>query len=139
MWDLYGPLKDSSTLIKLICGRSRAGKTTYSKQFKNVIHLDTCGKFPESYQKLLLKIDTNDDIIVEGIYDTADLRMQLLQAYQGPGDRICIWLDTPLDVIAERFGSFLTKKHPYPFEPPTYDEGWDLITIIRKEEDNGRK
>ena len=124
-------------MISLICGRSRAGKTTYAKQFKNVIHLDSFGLPPESYQKLLLKMVTYDDIIVEGIYDTAELRMQLLQAYQGPGDRICIWLDTPLDIIAERYGRFLPKKHPYSFEPPTYDEGWDQITIIRKEENNG--
>lgn len=126
-------------LITLICGRSRAGKSTYSKQYHNVLHLDSYGRPPESYQKILPKIDSNADIIVEGIYDTAELRRQLLQAYQGPGDRICIWLDTPPDVIAERFGRFLPKKHPYPFEPPTYNEGWDLITIIRKEEDNGRK
>lgn len=115
-------------MIKLICGRSRAGKTTYAKKYDNVIHLDSYGMPPQSYPRVLTKLG-DGDVVVEGIYDTAELRTELLNAYKGQGKRVCIWLDTPLDVIKGRF-FHVPSKHPYPFEPPTYSEGWDEIIVI---------
>lgn len=122
-----------STLIKLICGRSRAGKTTYSKQFEKVIHLDFCGGPLSCYDHALEKIaDQQGDVIIEGVYNTAERRKALLNAYQGNDKKLCIWLDTPLNIIEER----AKKSHmpvciPTLFEPPTLDEGWDEIIIIR--------
>ena len=115
--------------LTLICGRSRAGKTTYSKRYDNVIHLDSHGMPPQSYPRVLTKLG-DGEVVVEGIYDTAELRIELLNAYKGQGKRVCIWLDTPLDVIKSRF-FHVPSKHPYPFEPPTYSEGWDEIIVIR--------
>lgn len=82
---------------------------------------------------MLKKVSEADgDVIIEGIYDTAERRKSLLNAFKGDGQKICVWLDTPLDVIDGRFN----PKHrphnlPHPFEPPTLDEGWDEIIIIR--------
>lgn len=120
-------------MISLICGRSRSGKTTYAKRFENVIHLDSFGILPKNYGKVLDKVSTIDyDIVIDGIYDTAKARTDLLDAYKSTGERICIWIDTPIDVIESRF-AIVPSKHPYPFEPPTFFEGWDEIIIIRGE------
>lgn len=119
-------------MIKLICGRSRAGKTTYSKQFNNVIHLDFCGSYPSQYENALKKVsERQDDVIIEGVYNTAERRISLLKAYNGDGNRVCIWLDTSLDVIKSRFYNARIYKLPHIFEPPALDEGWDEIIIIR--------
>ena len=121
-------------MIHLVCGRSRAGKTTYCRQFKSVLHLDTYGFQPKSYTRLLEKVATVDgDLIVDGIFDTADRRMALLEAYSGSGKKVCTWLDTPLDIIARRF--LRTGNLPHPFEPPTLSEGWDEIIIIKGDDD----
>lgn len=118
-------------MIKLICGRSRAGKTTYSKQFKNVIHLDSFGVIPGSYPRVIKKIvEMDGDVIVEGVYDTATLRAELLRSYKGGGKKVCIWLNTPAEVIENRFGRWKPKSHPCCFEPPTHAEGWDEIEVI---------
>lgn len=118
-------------MINLVCGRSRSGKTIYCKRFERVLHLDGFGIMPNNYNKLLKKAEkTDSDLVVDGVYDTAELRTNLLNAYKGGGKRTCIWLDTPLDVIESRF-VVIPSKHPYPFEPPTFEEGWDEIIIIR--------
>lgn len=121
--------------IRLVCGRCRAGKTTYCQQFKSVLHLDQYGIHPHSYPKCLEKVSTiGSDLIVDGIFDTAERRMALLEAYKGGGQKTCIWIDTPLDVIESRIRKYSkTRKLPDPFEPPTLSEGWDEIIIIRGE------
>lgn len=114
-------------MIRLICGRSRAGKTTYSQRFDNVVHLDDMSKrCGERYPKVLEIVSgVTDDITVEGIYELASQRMELLKAYQGEG-AVCIWLDTPVDVIKARAMTVL----PRTFEPPTKAEGWDEVIRI---------
>lgn len=112
-------------MITLICGHSRAGKTTYSKQFDNVIHLD------DSYstQNVLQKVSRiTGDVIVEGIYYRPQQRQELINVYKGDGSR-CICLDTSKEVREERLGRKI--KHDYPFLIPTLEEGWDEIIIIR--------
>lgn len=118
-------------MIKLICGRSRAGKTTYSQQFDDVIHLDNYGS--SCYERVAEKVKQKQgDVIVDGVYNTIERRKTLLSAYQGDGDKICIWLDTPHEVIESRFfGRWKPIDMPRLFEPPTFDEGWDEIVIIR--------
>lgn len=113
-------------MIKLICGRSRAGKTTYTKPYPKAFHLDYGG-----YDRMIIKtMQAEDNVVIEGIYDTAERRKALLEAYKGEGKRICIWLDTPLDVIESRFGRWKPHNLPHPFEPPTLEEGWDEIIVI---------
>lgn len=119
-------------MIKLICGRSRAGKTTYSRQFDEVIHLDSCGSATGCYDEVLKRVAAKrDDVVIDGVYNTVDRRKALLDAYHGDGDKICIWLDTSFDVIMSRAAVYL----PRVFDPPTLDEGWDEIVVIKGDDD----
>ena len=116
-------------MLTLICGLPRAGKTTYAEQFDDVIHFDKYGVYRGVIHQIYAK---NGDVVVEGIYHQQYQRELLIRAYQGKGTR-CIWLNTPQEVRQARKG--WNKRCDYPFEPPTYDEGWDEIYIVR----NGKK
>lgn len=112
-------------MLILICGLPRAGKTTYSEQYENVIHLDRCG----SYQSVMNRVKhRNGDVVVDGVYRLKTERENLIRAYSGSGLKRCIWLNTPDEVRRSRQGwdKFCDKL----FEPPTYAEGWDEIIII---------
>ena len=114
-------------MLILICGLPRAGKTTYSERFDEVIHLDTSG----AYQGVLRRLKHKDgDVIVEGVYRLIKERENLIRAYNGTVFK-CIWLETPDEVRQSRRG--WDKWCDRPFEPPTLDEGWDEIIIIRGE------
>ena len=117
----------------LICGLPRAGKTTYSKSFENVIHCDDYGvmPIPLRYDKCAENVRTSKDIIIEGVYERSSYRKELVQAYQGTYTK-CIWLDTPDYIRHERDG--WSRNCDFPFEPPTYDEGWNEIIVVRGEE-----
>lgn len=119
-------------MFTLICGRCRAGKTTYSKRYQDVIHLDDVSKsgrerYPKVKEMVKQHIAT-DDVVVEGVYETSEFRKDLLSVCKQSPKR-CIWLDTSLDVIQQRMGQFIVV--PRHFEPPTLAEGWDEIIIIR--------
>ena len=116
-------------MLTLICGLPRAGKTTYAERFDNVIHLDSCGV----YRGVIHKVRSlSGDIVVEGVYQNRFYRECLIKSYRGNGSR-CIWLNTPQEVRKTRKG--WNKGCDYPFEPPTYDEGWDEIIIIEDNND----
>lgn len=120
-------------MIILICGVGRAGKTTYSQAFDHVLHLDGMGREPQRFRNVINAL-TDRDVTVEGIYGTSALRMELLQAYRGKGSK-CIWLDTPEPLVRDRLkkdGIPIPHRH-FDFEPPTFNEGWDEIIIIRGE------
>lgn len=128
-------------MLILICGRSRAGKTTYAERFSEVLHLDDFGKYPKSIQPCIDKVKSiKTDLIIDGIFEAAYQREELLRAYSGSGERICIWIDTEIETIGIRmFGS---KKYAnkvlelmIPFEPPTYNEGWNEIYILHKNDE----
>lgn len=115
-------------MLTLICGMPRAGKTTYSKRYENVIHFDGLWHV----KVLELVAQSSDDVVVEGLYFHANDRIRLLNAYRGEGKK-CIWLDTPLEVRKTRP---MWRQWADPiFEPPTINEGWDEIMIIRGEND----
>lgn len=126
-------------MLTLICGVGRAGKTTYSQQLNGVIHFDGMGnRLSLRYSRINEIASRSKDIVIEGIYNTTEQRRKLLESYQGTY-RKCIWLDTPKDVVIERMSQtqkHISKSH-FDFEPPTLDEGWDEIIVIR-EEDNGQ-
>ena len=116
-------------MLTLICGHPRAGKTTYSKRFDNVIHLDEV----HSTQKVIQKIRTiSGDVVVEGIYYRPTERRELIKAYKGNRTR-CICLNTSKEVREQRCGHRI--KHDYPFLLPTYEEGWDEIIITEDNND----
>lgn len=124
-----------SISVSLVCGRSRAGKTTYAKRFGNAIHLDDYGIGDKAYPRVADKVSkTIGDVVVEGIYNTPERRKTLLDVC--PNKRkICIWLDTPLDEIERRFYKWKPRNLPHKFEPPTLDEGWDEIIILRGDDE----
>lgn len=125
----------------LIMGYPNAGKTTYSKKYDNVIHLDDYPKSKfDNCNKFIQTID--EDVVVEGIYNLQTRREDLLNTVKNKDYKnICIWLDVPIEECIRREntyrgrGEHLVKKNVRTFQPPTYDEGWDEIYIVR----NGKK
>ena len=115
-------------MLTLICGLPRAGKTTFSQRFRDVIHLDTSGAYHGVIRRLQ---HHNNDVVVEGVYRHGYEREHLIKAYKGEELR-CIWIDTPQEVRKTRRGwdKWCDMK---PFEPPAYSEGWDNIIIIRSD------
>lgn len=114
-------------MLVLICGLPRAGKTTYSKQFENkykVLHLDntTIKNVRDTVSQ------TTDDIVVEGVFHESILRKHLVSRYKGNYKK-CIWLDTPTEIKQTRYK--YKKCLEFPFEPPTYEEGWDEIIVLK--------
>lgn len=117
-------------MLTLICGLPRAGKTTYSAQFPNVIHLDTSG----AYRGVEHKIKSiSGDIVVEGVYHKREQRERIIKAYGGDGFK-CIWLNTPQEIRRTRRG--WDKRCDFTFDPPTYSEGWDEIIVIGEDDGN---
>ncbi len=113
-------------MITLICGLPRAGKTTYSQKFDDVIHLDTSGAYRGVLRIVRRK---SGDVVVEGVYRHRIERMSLIRAYKTDKYK-CIWLDTPDEIRQSRIGWDKYCDIP-PFEPPTLSEGWDEIITIR--------
>ena len=116
-------------MLTLICGLPNAGKTTYSQRFDNVIHLDEVGRT----SRVCEMVEGMGDTVVEGVFATSLKRRQLIDA--GGGYSKCIWLDVPLDECKRREDrgrpEFILENAAKYFEPPTYDEGWDEIEVIR--------
>lgn len=119
-------------MLILICGPTRAGKTTYSQQFENdykIIHLDYCGgSLKHRYENVKNMIkDIDGDVVVEGLYLTSPQREELIKEYKGNKTK-CICINTPLETRKHRVGYY--NMCEYYFELPTYKEGWDEIEII---------
>ena len=116
----------------LIMGLPNAGKTTYSQKYKNVIHLDEL-KGSNRHKQILKAIKENNNVCIEGIYLSANMRKELVAASNNTN--ICIFINTPKDVCVERNGrpKTLVEICARGLEIPTYDEGWDEIKIIKDE------
>lgn len=118
-------------MITLICGLPRSGKTTYSKIYEDtckVFHFDYYGSYIYGSIKRYKEKNPDKDIVVEGVYNMAMFRRTLIAPYKDE-KTVCIWLDTPKEIKQNRPG--YSKHCEYEFEPPTYDEGWDEIIVIR--------
>ena len=120
-------------MFTLICGLPNAGKTTYSKRFENVLHLDD---FPRNKFLNCNKAvaESVGDVVVEGIYNLRIRRKKLLESVKD-GKKVCIWIDTPTEECIRREDR---GRQPHivtqlPMQPPTYEEGWDEIVVIRTE------
>ena len=109
----------------LICGLSNAGKTTYSRNFDNVIHYDNVSGTTRQKHEYIVTEARKGEVCVEGVYNEPFRRKELAEAMTGR--KVCIWLDTPLDVCRQRPNFSGTRI----FEPPTLDEGWDEIIIVK--------
>ena len=111
-------------MLTAIVGNPNAGKTTYSQRFKNVLHFDDyLGRYAEGYA-----VAANmEDITVEGLFQSRNTRIELLDALAHHSPKVCIWIDTPAEVCKAR-PDFKGRAR---MEPPTLDEGWDEIIRIR--------
>lgn len=113
--------------MTLIIGLPNAGKTTFSDRFANVYHRD--GMNPSELEEIIKQ----DGVVIEGLFSRRNTRKSILRKASKPCR--CIWLDTPIDVCKKREtrgrknGFF--EMHNRLFEPPTLDEGWDEIIIVR--------
>ena len=121
-------------MVTLVCGLPNAGKTCYVGH--GGLHLDD---FQFGYVECNEAVaSSKKDICVEGLYGTIKRRMQLLSMVRGE-KTVCVWLDTPVEVCIERErngrkrGDSFVLHHAKMFEPPSLDEGWDEIIIIRGE------
>lgn len=124
-------------MITLICGLPNAGKTTFSNRYENVVHFDEC-PMPrhEIFQKIVA--EATGDVYAEGVCNSKSSRGMLLNSIKNKNEKkVCIWIDTPLEVCLKREESFrgrpldMVINHSRRFEPPTIDEGWDEIIIFR--------
>ena len=118
----------------LIIGIPNAGKTQYSSRYENVIHFDDVWS-RNVYQYLADEVKKNNDICIEGVFGKASNRIILIS--ESKTKNTCIWLDTPLEICLSRERSGRKRSDHLviwsndEFEPPTLDEGWDEIIIIR--------
>ncbi len=118
-------------MLCVIIGVPNAGKTTYSKRYDNVIHLDDVGR-TERICELIRQM--GDDVIVEGAFASPSRRERLINAYTGNHKR-CVFLDVTFEESVRREDrgrpNWMLRNAFKHFEPPTLDEGWDEIIIIR--------
>lgn len=118
----------------LIIGIPNAGKTQYSSHYETVIHFDDVWS-RNVYQYLADEVKKNNDICIEGVFGKASNRIILIS--ESKTKNTCIWLDTPLEICLSRERSGRKRSDHLviwsndEFEPPTLDEGWDEIIIIR--------
>lgn len=127
-------------MLTLIIGVPNAGKTTFSKNFKNVLHADEIRPTKEvPFMKAVCNaVSEADAICVEGLFMTARHRRPVVEAYKGNDEKVCVWLNYPLEecIAREDRGrkEALVRDSHMVFEPPTYEEGWDRIVIITGDE-----
>lgn len=119
-------------MLTLICGIHNSGKTTYSARFDTVVHLDELGGY-DAVREAVCGI--GGDVAVEGLYPRRSHRIKLLNACADHHPKRCVWLDTPLDECKRREDRnrplIIIDSCASVFEPPTLDEGWDSIEVIR--------
>lgn len=119
-------------ILTLVCGIPNAGKTTFSKQYGNALHQDDIGT-EDRVLDAVRQID--GDAVIEGYFGTKDIRRKILNAYDGNAK--CIFLDISVDESIQRENrgrhEIILRNAFRRFEPPTLDEGWDEIIIIRGE------
>ena len=120
----------------LIIGIPNAGKTTYSARFPKVVHFDAIkGRGIKRFDNIVEMVRADNSLCVEGVYEKAKERTSLVKASKEKNT--CIWLDVPVDVCVERERNGRKRSGQMviwaseEFEPPTLDEGWDEIIIIR--------
>lgn len=125
-------------MLTLICGLPNAGKTTYSSKYNTVIHFDDCPRKGDQYANCNRRASrVKGDVCVEGVYNSARRRKELLQACAHQDRKVCIWLDTDVDECVRREKEYrkrpicLVLSHNKTLEPPTLEEGWDEVVVIK--------
>lgn len=118
-------------MLTLICGLPNAGKTTFSQRYEDALHQDDIGTIDRIVNTISHK---GGDIVIEGYFGTCEARRRVRSSYSGKAR--CIFLDISVEESIRREDR---NRHPQIlrnaarfFEPPTYDEGWDEIVVIKE-------
>lgn len=116
-------------MLTMICGLPNAGKTT---RFKDALHQDDIG----TIDRIISTIKPMDDVVIEGYFGRRNERDRVRESHDGYAR--CIFIDISVEESIRRENR---NRHPQIlrnasrfFEPPTLDEGWDEIIIIRGDE-----
>lgn len=116
-------------MLLMICGLPNAGKTTFSKRYKNALHYDEIGTL-SNVVKAIEK--ASGDVVIEGYFGTSDERKKVISAYDGKTR--CIFIDIPSEESIRREdrnrNPQIIKNASRFFETPSYSEGWDEIIVI---------
>ena len=119
--------------MTVVIGLPNAGKTTYSAQFEDVLHYDDISRCTRAERNEIYKAFQGD--CIEGIYNSKQSRERLLSCLPKDTEKVCVWIDTPAEECIRRENRGrspeLVKSHERMFEPPTLDEGWDEIVLIK--------
>ena len=117
-------------MVTMICGLPNAGKTTFSARYETALHQDDIGTLDKVIETIRQK---SGDIVIEGYFGTCSDRRRVLSVCNGKSR--CIFIDISVEESIRRENR---NRHPQIlrnafrfFEPPTLDEGWDEIIIIR--------
>ena len=121
----------------LITGLPNAGKTTYSKQFPNVVHLDDFMKRGRRADEVFTLANAaakscGDDVVVEGVYLKRFRREALIKLFPD-AHNVCIFLDTDAKECKRRENRRrlgVVEHWEKSMELPVMEEGWDEIIII---------
>lgn len=126
----------------LICGLPNAGKTTYSARFSHVLHYDDFADISADaeYAACNKAAAALEEVVVEGVYGSVKRRKELLAVCADKQEKICIWIDTPMQVCINREDRGRPKAvvtgAAADFEPPTVEEGWEKVIVIRNQRGN---
>ena len=120
----------------LICGLPNAGKTTYSAQFQNVVHIDEIAGIKHYHDIIKQRLDEADgELCVEGTFLVHHAREKVLRLCKPEWKKTCIWLNTDPNECKRREDRgrrpWLIDNCERCFQPPTYDEGWDEIIVVK--------
>lgn len=114
-------------MLTLVCGIPNAGKTS---RHPNALHQDEIGTID---RVCAVVSELGGDVTIEGYFGTHDARRRVRDAYDGPSR--CVFIDITVEESIRREDrnrhEAILRNAARFFEPPTYDEGWDEIEVIR--------
>ena len=124
-------------MLTMICGLPNAGKTSLVSKYDNVLHQDEIG----TIDRIIRAINQmHGDVIIEGYFGTKEARQKVRSSYKGKAK--CLFIDITVEESIKRENR---NRHPQMlrnaarfFEPPTYEEGWDEILVLRGDDNEQR-
>ena len=124
-------------MLTMICGLPNAGKTSLSSKYGNVLHQDEIG----TIDRIISAINQmHGDVIIEGYFGRTDERQRIISSYKGKAK--CLFIDITVEESIKRENRNrrpqMLRNAARFFEPPTYDEGWDEILVLRGDDNEQR-
>lgn len=126
--------------MKIVCvmGYPNSGKTTYSKNYSTIIHLDDYPYIDTIIANNIINtITTDEDVCIEGDklnhISFRQIFLPILFNKFKYANKICVFLDTPKNICVyrENRGRHINQMLMYNIDQPSFDEGWDDIIRIQ--------